>query len=276
VSSLAEHRDGEPDGKHRVGVLIINADDWGRNRETTDRILQVVCHGSVSSVSAMMFMEDSERAAAIAKKQRVDAGLHLNLTTPFSPLRCRRRLIEHQQRIARYLLSSRFSQAVYHPLLRSSFEYVVAAQLDEYRRLYDEEPGRIDGHHHMHLCANVLIGKLLPAGTIARRSFSFARGERSLGNRLYRKAIDGIVAQRHRMADFFFSLPPLERSRLGRILSLATHSSVEVETHPVNKDEYRFLCSKDFVDLLTNIELSSGYHLAERSRPLRLQETGTA
>ena len=45
---------------------------------------------------------------------------------------------------------------VYHPGLASSFEYVVKAQLEEYERLYGAPANRVDGHHHMHLCANVV------------------------------------------------------------------------------------------------------------------------
>src|SRR6185369_10838794 len=66
-----------------TGLLILNADDWGRDSKTTNMILDCVVRGSVSSTSAMVFMEDSERAAALARQHRVDCGLHLNFTTPF-------------------------------------------------------------------------------------------------------------------------------------------------------------------------------------------------
>ena len=65
-------------------MLIINADDWGYDAHTTTRALTCVERGSISSVSAMVFMEDSERAAAVARDRGIDAGLHLNLDTPFS------------------------------------------------------------------------------------------------------------------------------------------------------------------------------------------------
>lgn len=204
----------ESQGKSsQTGILIINADDWGRNIETTDRILECVQRGSVSSASAMVFMEDSERAAALARERGVDVGLHLNFTTPFSPAVASRRLTEYHQRVSRFLMRNRLSQVVYHPGLASSFQYVVAAQLEEFRRIYGEEPRRLDGHHHMHLCANVLLGGLLPTGTIARRNFSFQPGEKSGVNRLYRAAIDRILARRHRFTDFFFSPPAIRASR---------------------------------------------------------------
>jgi hypothetical protein len=94
----------------------------------------------------------------------------------------------------------------------------------------------------MHLCANVLLGELMPEGTLARRNFSFAPGEKSWINRFYRKSVDRQLKRRHRLVDYLFSLAPVEPAdRLQRIVSLARHAVVELETHPVNPDEYRFL-----------------------------------
>lgn len=224
------------------GRLIMNADDWGRDSNTTDLTLDCVLRGGVTSVSAMVFMEDSERAATISREQSIDAGLHLNLTTPFSAGNCPSRLKEYQEVIARYLLRHRLAQVMFHPGLTSAFRYVATAQLDEFNRLYGRPPFRLDGHHHMHLCANVLFQKLLPAKTMVRRNFSFESGEKSLWNRLYRRLVDRMLARRHRITDYFFSLPPLEpQSRVERIVSLSRDYVVEVETHPVSLNEYRFL-----------------------------------
>jgi chitin disaccharide deacetylase len=223
-------------------VLIINADDWGRDRANTDRILDCVSNRTVSSVSAMVYMEDSERAAAIAREHGIDAGLHLNFTTAFSAPGVPRGLAEHQRRTAAFLTRSRLNQVVFHPGLTRSFDYVVAAQRDEFHRLYGAEPQRIDGHHHMHLCANVIVAGLLPQGLLVRRNFSFQAGEKGVVNRLYRGAIDSVLGRRHKLVDFFFALAPLEpRARLDRIVSLSQQSIVELETHPVNHDEFQFL-----------------------------------
>src|ERR1700690_2648293 len=156
----------------RAGVLIINADDWGRDRETTGRTLECVVCGSVSSVSAMVFMEDSDRAAAVARERRIDAGLHLNLTTPLSSANCPAALRERQREIAAYLLRHPLSRTVFNPWLARSFDYVMKAQREEFVRLYGTAPGRIDGPHHMHLCANVLFAGLLPRHKVVRRHFS--------------------------------------------------------------------------------------------------------
>jgi predicted glycoside hydrolase/deacetylase ChbG (UPF0249 family) len=246
------------------GLLIVNADDWGRDRENTDRTLDCIRQGTVSSASAMMFMEDSERAAAIARERSIDAGLHLNFTTPFSGASVPPRLIEHQQQLSRYLLRHRFAPVVFYPWLTKSFEYVVAAQLDEFSRLYSVEPSRIDGHHHAHLCANVLLGRLLPAGTIVRRNFSFRFGEKSFGNRLYRMIVDRMLARRHRLTDLFFSLPPLEPQRLQRIFSAARESVVELETHPVSPEEYELLTGGEIFRLAGDLPIARGSTLPLR------------
>jgi hypothetical protein len=244
------------------GLLIINADDWGRDGRTTRSISECLERKTVSSVSAMMFMEDSEHAAARARERCIDAGLHLNFTTPFTARRCPSHLAAHQLQLSRFLCRHRFAPAVFHPQLIRSFEYVVQAQVGEFRRLYGTDPDRVDGHHHMHLCANALLGGLLPAGTVARRNFSFQPGEKGPWNRLYRRLTDHILARRNRVVDFFFSLSPLEPPRrVQRIFSLARQFVVEVETHPVNPDEYRFLHSGEIFRLC-----EADVHIAASSR----------
>jgi hypothetical protein len=240
----------------KPGRLIVNADDWGRDGATTDRTFECTTSGTVSSVSAMVFMADSERAASIARDARIDAGLHLNFTEPFSARGCSATLLEHQRRLKQRLGSHPVARILYYPGLRQSFEYVVAAQIEEYRRLYGAEPERIDGHHHLHLCGNVLLEGLLPAGTVVRRNFSFLAGEKSLVNRLYRTMVDRSLARHHRVVDFLFNLLPIEPSRLERVFTLARHSVVELETHPINTDEHRFLTSGEMLAQLGDLAIS--------------------
>jgi hypothetical protein len=159
---------------------------------------------------------------------------------------------------------------VYHQGLANSFDYVVAAQLEEFHRIYGEKPRRVDGHHHMHLCANVLFAGLLPSGTMVRRNFSFQPGEKSGVNRLYRGFIDRILARRHRLTDFLFSLPPLEpATRLEQIFSAARHAVVEVETHPVNPEEYHFLMGSQILRWTNGLHLASRYTLDAPVHPAK-------
>ena len=244
------------------GELIINADDWGCDFDTNDRALECVLSGAVSSVSAMVFMQGSEVGALLALQHGVDAGLHLNFTTPFSIDSCSSRLMEHQARCARFLNSHPFAPVVYHPGLRASFRYVTTAQLDEFERLYGHRPGRVDGHHHMHLCANVLLGGLLPEGVIVRKNFSFRRGEKGPVNRGYRHWQDRALARRHRTTDLFFSLLPLiPQGRFEGISALARRYDVEVETHPSNPEEFRFLMGGELIRCIGDVKVSRGYRL---------------
>ena len=238
------------------GALIINADDWGIDRATTDRILECAVRHRISSASGMVFMEDSERAADLAREHGVDIGLHLNLTEALSGRGVSARLKEHHGRVARFLLRHRFSQIVYHPGLANSFEYVATAQLEEFQRMYGEAPQRIDGHRHMHLSENVLTAKLLPAGTLVRRNFWFAPGEKSWINRRYRSFVDSRLKRRHRLVDFLFSLVPLQMERLERIFSCGRHACVELETHPVNAEEFQFLTSCEMAKLLRGLPIA--------------------
>jgi chitin disaccharide deacetylase len=242
------------------GRLIINADDWGRDAQTTDRTLDCFQQGVLSSASGMVFMQDSARAASIAAEQGLDIGLHLNFTAPFSAPGVPSRLAIHHQKVREYLHSHRFAQVLYNPKLANSFEYAVARQFEEFGRLYGRTPGRIDGHHHMHLCANVLFANLLPAGIIVRRNFSFAPGEKSWINRTYRKWVDMWLKRRHCLVDFFFSLAPVQAvGRLQRILFLGRHAVVELETHPVNPDEFWFLTSGEIFEQLSDLRIAAGF-----------------
>ncbi len=258
---------GEGNVASSAGFLIINADDWGRDALTTDRILDCCAVGAVSSVSAMVFMEDSERAAAIARERGIETGLHLNFTTLFSAPNCPAALLERQQQVTHYLLRHRLAQVVFHPGLARSFEYLVAAQIDEYRRIFGTDPQRLDGHHHMHLCTNVILRKLMPPKTIVRRNFSFERNEKSSWNRMYRNAVDSNLAKRHRLTDFFFSLPPFDpASRLQRIYSLARQFVVELETHPVQMDEYRYLTEGGIFQQIGDVHMAPPSLLIQRTQ----------
>lgn len=198
-------------------------------------------------------MRDSERAAGTPRKQDIDAGLHLNLTTPFSGANCPARLAQHHQRIARCLRRYRLARALFHRTLIRSFEYEVSVQLEKFCRFYGRTPERYDGHHHMHFWANVLLGRLLPPVTVVRRNLSFESfepGEKRSADRPYRRAIDCILARRHRLTDFFFSLAPLDLPlRLQRIFSLAQQFVVEVAAPAVNPNECRFLSNYEIYGL---------------------------
>jgi len=246
-------------------TVIVNADDWGREVFTTDRILECLLHGSISSASAMVFMEDSERAADLARQYGVDTGLHLNFTLPFTSRPRLRRLMEYQEQIGRFLQSHRYAPVIYHRRLVAMFDYVVKAQIEEYERLYGTPVNRIDGHHHMHLSRNVLVQELLPEGIIVRRNLTFRKGEKGYFNRFFRHRQDVTLARRHRMTDFFFDLHPVEPlERLKEICSLGERFNIEIETHPIRDAEYKFLMNGGLAHCGEKIAIARNYILRDR------------
>jgi predicted glycoside hydrolase/deacetylase ChbG (UPF0249 family) len=234
-------------------MIIINADDFGRSRPETDAALLCFKEGRITSATAMVFMEDSERAAEMAGGVGMEVGLHLNLCQEFTALRPGR-LQEHHRRVVQFLTRSPYSLLFYNPVLRREFRYVYEAQLEEFVRLYRRRPTHIDGHRHRHLCSNVLIGRLIAQNERVRRSFSFWPGEKGMFNRGYRRLVDFSLSRRYRVTDFFFALRQcLEANRMTRVFDLARSSSVELMTHPVMALEYDYLLSDRYISALRQL-----------------------
>ncbi|MGH9726698.1 MAG: ChbG/HpnK family deacetylase [Candidatus Acidiferrales bacterium] len=239
-------------------MLIINADDWGGWKSATDAALKCFKKGRITSVTAMVFMEDSERAATLARETGVDVGLHLNLDTPFTSGTCPERVRRRHEPVCRWLRSTRYSQLVYNPFLCGNFRDLYEVQVAEFARLYGRKPSHIDGHHHMHLCANMLWEKVVPSNERIRRNFSFWPGEKSSFNRLYRGFVDKRLARCYRTTDYFFSLSRcLDSQRAARVEKLAGTSNVELMTHPEKTEEYNWLMGDEASALVSRLKLCS-------------------
>jgi predicted glycoside hydrolase/deacetylase ChbG (UPF0249 family) len=243
-------------------VLIINADDWGRSVAETDAALKCYTEGRITSVSAMVFMQDSERAAKLAKNYELDdVGLHLNFSEEFTDKSCSETLKETQERIIRFLKRGKYAQLLYHPFLRKTFACCYQAQVEEFVRLFEKLPSHIDGHHHMHICANLLLSNMIPAGTKLRRNFSFWPGEKNMLNRTYRCLVDRWLACRYRLTDYFFDLTQcIQEKKMDRVAALAKSSNVELMTHPIVNEEEEYLMSDEFQVILQHLEIG-GYAL---------------
>jgi len=241
---------------HDKLVLIINADDFGRSIVETNAALQCYIAGRITSVSAMVFMVDSERAAELATANGLEVGLHLNFSEPFTDGRCPERLRDCHNRIVRYLRRNKYAQILYNPSLRSEFAYSYSAQADEFLRLLGRDPSHIDGHHHMHLCANLLLSNLIPAGIRIRRNFSFWPGEKNWFNRAYRSLVDSWLARRYRLTNYFFDLTQsIREKKIDRVMALAESSKVELMTHPILELESEYLMSDQFQTMLRRLDV---------------------
>ena len=236
-------------------MLIINADDWGRTRAETDAALHCYEKGRITSASAMVFMQDSERAAEIANETKIDVGLHLNFSEPFTGNHGATSLTDYHHRTVRFLTLSKYCQLVYNPFLRRAFAYSCQAQIAEFGRLFGKPPSHIDGHHHMHLCANLLFSGLIPAGTTMRRNFSFWPDEKSVLNRAYRRLVDAWLARKYCLPDYFFDLTQsIREKKLERVVALVRSGNVELMTHPILPLEMDFLMSDEMGVLLQSVE----------------------
>jgi predicted glycoside hydrolase/deacetylase ChbG (UPF0249 family) len=232
-------------------MLTVNADDLGRSVQETDLALACLAARRITSATAMVFMEDTPRAAESTRGLPCEIGLHLNLSERFSSASTPSRLRDRHERVCRFLQVSKYSQVVFNPLLVRDFDYVVKAQLAEYARLYGQPPSRLDGHQHMHLSTNVLWQGLLPAGIRVRRSFSFSAGAKTPINLWHRRRVDALLSARYRLTDQFHALSRfLEPERLRDICREAQHLDIELMTHPVRLDEYRLLMSDLFLEIL--------------------------
>ena len=240
-------------------MLIVNADDWGRSRAETDAAADCYRLGRITSTSAMVFMEDSERAAEVAKGCGIDVGLHLNLSQRFTGVvTAGSRLCEYHERICRFLNRSKYALVLYNPFLREQFRYVYQSQAEEFYRLFGKASSHVDGHQHMHLCSNLLFDRVIPAGARIRRSFSFFPGDKGALNRAYRRWVDGRLARHYRLADGFFSLSQhLTSERFRRVAERARSATVEIAAHPGRPAEYDFLMSDAYRAMIENLQTST-------------------
>jgi hypothetical protein len=103
----------------------------------------------------------------------------------------------------------------------------------------------------------MLAEHILPIGAKIRRSFSFAPGEKSLANRIYRAGVDRCLARRHRLTDYFFALSQhMSRARLEQVVNLARVANVELMTHPQREDEFELLMGDEFRRAISGIRLA--------------------
>lgn len=228
-------------------MLIVNADDWGRSTAETDAALD--CHraGRVKSVSAMVFMQDSERAAALAREHGVDVGLHLNLDEQYNGRAPGLAAAVEHRKVVRFMTWSKYALLLYHPGLRRAFHDVFQSQWDEFVRLYGTTPSHIDSHHHRHTCLNCILHPVIFHGHQVRRNFTFRPDEKTALNRAYRHFIDRRLARWYKLTDYFFTLERcLHDKRVPFVVKLAEKTNVELETHPVEAAERDYLLSEDF------------------------------
>jgi predicted glycoside hydrolase/deacetylase ChbG (UPF0249 family) len=229
------------------GLLIVNADDWGLTTAATDAALGCFGAGSITSATGMVWMQDSERAAEIARAEGLPIGLHLNLIEPYDGGSVPADVAERQRRVCGRMASERTAALVYDPRWRRDFDRCIADQLARFEELYGRPPTHVDGHRHQHMALNAVFARPLRTVPRYRRTFSFARSDSPLPKRMLRALLMTAVRARFTTPDYLFSIralvPELGGGGLTEKLELARRASVEVMVHPELDDERRVLAS---------------------------------
>jgi len=233
-------------------MLIVNADDFGASRNTTDAVLGTVDGGAVTSVSAMVWMPDSTSAAALARERGMSVGLHLNLSLPFTAKDVPTDVAQVQAR-----LTTTFTKEGWRGgrtqgrTARADVTRAVNDQLGEFRRLFGE-PAHINGHHHVHIIDVVL--DTLPPDIPIRQALATPG---TVGERDRRHAS---IAKRFRTTTAALDLRSIHPDLGGSgfdVLELAREGSLEVVTHPQLRDERDALLGQAWREAVKELELGS-------------------
>jgi chitin disaccharide deacetylase len=250
------------------GLLIVNADDWGGSEATTDAILETFRAGRVTSTSGMVYMEDSDRAAAAAREARIPVGLHLNLTQPFSDPATPEKVLDRQRRLAGSLAgegsdrqpgTAKLRRWLYDPGLRAEVDRAVADQIERFEALYGRPPTHFDGHNYVDVCPNVFLSRAIPAGSRMRNSLNRFPLERT-PMAVARTLRQGLRSKRFASPRYVLHITELQLPANGPIdprLELAKAVPIEVMGHPDNQAEHEILMSARWGECLGEFDLGS-------------------
>jgi chitin disaccharide deacetylase len=242
-------------------ILIVNADDFGWNREATDRTLEAFAAGRITSATAMVHMEDSDRAAKLALEAKLPVGLHLNLSDPFTGPAASEGQRARQQAVCRlFSRRPRLRSWTFDPRIRAQVEGAISDQLERFEQLYGQPPTHLDGHNHVHSCPNVALAAALdPIAKVRDGLWTWPSAHTPMGAaRALRRAL---VSRRFLRTRYFLSIVPLHREldpdERSERLGLSREASLEVMTHPGFPHEHAFHMSSDWGRLMENLPLGS-------------------
>jgi predicted glycoside hydrolase/deacetylase ChbG (UPF0249 family) len=125
-----------------VKRVILCVDDFGLNLDVNQAVLNLVDAGVVSATSCITQGPAWREGAAQlrgAQRDRLDVGLHLNLTESFAAAPD-----------AALPLSSVVGRALLRALSPTWLQRAVCSQLDAFEAEWGEAPDYVDGHQHVH------------------------------------------------------------------------------------------------------------------------------
>ena len=216
-------------------LLIVNADDFGWNRDATDRTVECFAAGQITSTTALVNMEDSERAAERGREGGFPIGLHLNLTDPFTGSEVAPAERERQAAACRIFGGGglRLRSWTYDPRIAGLVEDAIRDQLERFRALYGAEPTHVDGHNHVQVCPNVVRAKALAGFKLRNALWAWPSDSGVMAHA--RAARRWLTARRFLTPRYFFDVSELHRLAPEEVtarLGLARDAAAEVMCHP--------------------------------------------
>jgi predicted glycoside hydrolase/deacetylase ChbG (UPF0249 family) len=249
-------------------MLIVNADDLGHDRATSDAICEVYARGAITSATAMVFMADSERAFGLAAEAGLPIGLHLNLMEAYSGNVPDPAARAEQAWAAERFQSGYAGRWAPGPRLLGTARRCVRRQLAEFERLRKRPPTHVDGHQHGHLSTPALWELSRVEGLAVRSSFTFRPGEKPRHNRALRSLLNRGIASRFVSTQRFHSIrdlhPAFGGEGIEEVVAGARDLDVEVMCHPGLADEFEVLTSPEWVGLVASVPTGS---FGDLSRP---------
>jgi chitin disaccharide deacetylase len=250
----------------KTPILIVNADDFGWRAEATDRTVECFEAGRITGATALVFMEDSPRAAELGREHEVPIGLHLNLTDPYTHPKTPPRQRERHLAACRHFAGDklRLRSWTFDPRIQAQVEDTIRDQLERFHFLYDAPPSHVDGHNHVHVCPNVALAGALSGFKRRNALWGWPSSHTAMG--LARAARRLGTARRSLTTRYFFDIAELCRrlppEALARTLSLSRTSSVEVMAHPGFAHEREALTSRAWEQAIAQQPLGSYRALA--------------
>lgn len=189
-------------------MLIINADDFGKDSLTSKAIVECFKLGFCSSTTIMANMPDFEEAAQMAFDQKISGmvGMHLNLTEGFPLTDGMKMLPRFCSKDGQFNLSRKRPVFSLGSSERSALAKEIKEQIRKCRR-HGIKISHIDSHHHIHTelaIADVLI-------PIAREEgVPFVRLSRNCGEgikfikKIYKHFLNSRIRKADLAATFYF------------------------------------------------------------------------